>query len=65
MSKHADRSVYCDYIRCHLVIAPHDPSARHFAVSDYHLEHLTAEQREKTAAANPGLNVREASWQSP
>lgn len=53
MSKAADGTVYCDYIRCHLVIAPKDPSAVHFLKSDYHAEHYIAERREKAQAAAP------------
>ena len=66
MSKAADGTVYCDYIRCHLVIAPADPSALHFLKSDYHMPHFIAEQREKATAALPAPHrTPEAAWQSP
>lgn len=53
MSRHEDGTVYCDYIRCHLVIATADPSQLHFLEADYHGPCFLAELREKKAAANP------------
>lgn len=47
--------VYCDFIRCHLVIAPGDRGQLNFVRSDYHGACFLAENREKQAAGKPSL----------
>jgi len=44
---------YCDFIRCHLRIAPKDPRQVNRGNSNYHGECLAAESREKQAAVKP------------
>jgi hypothetical protein len=51
VSKHADGSVYCDFINCHLIIAPADRSQISFLKADYHGPCFLAEHRKKKEAA--------------
>lgn len=52
MSKHKDER-YCDFIRCHLVIAPGDRSQLNYGNFDFHGACFIALQREQKAAAEP------------
>ena len=52
MSKH-DGVVYCDYILCHLVIAPADRSQVNFLKSNYHGQCYIALRRAHSEASNP------------
>lgn len=55
MSTHAD-IVYCDYIHCHLIIAPADPSQVNFLKANYHGACFIKERREQEAAKKPPAN---------
>lgn len=52
MSQHNGER-YCDYIRCHLVIAPGDRSQLNYGKFDYHGACFLAERREQTDAVKP------------
>lgn len=55
MSKAADGTVYCDYILCHLVIAPHAPDHLPFEQSDYHVACYIKEMRAQKDATKPAV----------
>lgn len=54
MSQH-EGSRYCDFIRCHLVIAPKDPSQLNYGNFDFHGACFLALQREQKAESQPRL----------